>query len=145
MKVILLRDVAKIGKKGAVVEVPSGYAQNQLIPKGQAKPATSENLKAVLHQQNTVAAATEAIMGKFIDIKHKLQEAGPLMIRGQKSDHGHLFAALKPVVIVATAAESGITLDPSWLHISGPIKTTGEHEFELRYKDQKFSFIINVE
>lgn len=145
MKVILLRDVAKIGKKGAVVEVPSGYAQNQLIPKGQAKPATPENLKAVEHLQTRAAAATEAIMSKFIETKHKLQESGPLMIKGQKSDHGHLFAALKPAAIVAAATDSGITLDPSWLYIPSPIKTTGESSIELRYKDQKFSFIINVE
>ena len=39
MKVILLQDVAKIGRRSEVVEVPDGYAQNKLIPKGMAQPA----------------------------------------------------------------------------------------------------------
>ena len=40
MKVILLRDVAKLGRRFAVVEVPDGFALNQLIPKGMAEAAS---------------------------------------------------------------------------------------------------------
>ena len=45
MKVILLRDVARLGRKGTVADVPTGYAMNQLIPSKSAAPATPENLK----------------------------------------------------------------------------------------------------
>lgn len=143
MKVILLRDVAKIGRKGAVVEVPSGYAQNQLIPKGQAKPATPENLKAVERGHTVAAAANQAAIERFIEAKHQLQNTA-LVIDGQKSDHGHLFAAIKPVVIVSAANNANISLEENWLYIPSPIKTTGEHQLELRYKDQKASFKINI-
>lgn len=144
MKVILLRDVAKIGRKGAVVEVPSGYAQNQLIPKGQAKPATPENLKAAEQGSAAIINADQALMQKFIEAKHQLQ-ASTLTIGGQKSDKGHLFAAIKPAAIVSTAKANGITLNESWIRINSPIKTTGEHEIVMEHKDQKASFIINIE
>ena len=44
MKVILLQDVDKIGKKYEVKDVAAGHARNFLIPKGLAKPATEEAL-----------------------------------------------------------------------------------------------------
>ena len=56
MKVILLQDVAKIGRRFDIVEVPSGYGMNKLIPQGMAKPATPENVKAI----NAQSAKTEA-------------------------------------------------------------------------------------
>jgi ribosomal protein L9 len=47
MKVILLRDVAKIGKRFAIVDVPDGYALNKLIPSKDAEPATTNNIKRI--------------------------------------------------------------------------------------------------
>lgn len=144
MKVVLMQDVAKIGRKHAVVEVPAGYAQNQLIPKGLAKPATPENLKAVNQINANAAAANEASLKAFIDTKHQLQEA-PVTIRGQKSDNGHLFAALKPALIVAAAAEQGIKLEPTWINLDQPIKTAGPHEIKMSHQNQQASFTINIE
>ena len=45
MKVILLSDVSKVGKKGAIVEVADGYARNFLIRNRLAVQATAKSLK----------------------------------------------------------------------------------------------------
>ena len=45
MKVILLSDVKKLGKKGDIVETAEGYGRNYLIPKNLAKEATAANMK----------------------------------------------------------------------------------------------------
>ncbi|MDM7320213.1 MAG: 50S ribosomal protein L9, partial [Fervidobacterium sp.] len=45
MKIVLMQDVPKLGKKGQIVNVSDGYARNFLIPKGLAKEATPEVIK----------------------------------------------------------------------------------------------------
>ncbi len=49
MKVILLDDVQKLGRRGEVRDVSDGYARNFLIPKKLALSATAGNLKNLDH------------------------------------------------------------------------------------------------
>lgn len=144
MKVILLQDVAKIGRKHAVVDVPAGYAQNQLIPKGRAKPATPANLKAAERLTAERHANESAAETKFFAAKQAL-EGKTVVVRGLKSDRGHLFAAVKPEAIIAAAKEDGIDIVPAMLALPGVIKTTGEHEAELAHGRHRFSFKVIVE
>ena len=44
MKIILLKDVKTLGKKGEVINASDGYARNYLIPKGFAEEANKTNL-----------------------------------------------------------------------------------------------------
>lgn len=68
MKVILLSDVKKLGKKGEIVNVADGFARNSLIPKNLAVEATKRSLE-VLDEQNQHA--------KEMDDQH-VQEATQL-------------------------------------------------------------------
>jgi large subunit ribosomal protein L9 len=47
MKVVLLENLDKGGKKGEVIVVADGYAINHLIPRKLAKVATPEALKEI--------------------------------------------------------------------------------------------------
>lgn len=59
MKVILLKDVAKVGKKGEIKEVADGYARNFLIARGLAIQESSGS-KKVLDEQNKENARIDA-------------------------------------------------------------------------------------
>ena len=60
MKVILLQDVAKIGRRFEIVEVPNGLAQNKLIPQKLATEATDGNVKRVMARNEKLQAQSAA-------------------------------------------------------------------------------------
>ena len=65
MKVILLRDVAKLGKRFSITEVPDGFALNKLIPQGYAEAATAENLKRVNERSEKKESARSNELSDF--------------------------------------------------------------------------------
>ena len=60
MKVILLEDVAKVGRRYEVVTVSTGFARNYLLPRGLAQSATPAALKELeKNHQEEVKKAEE--------------------------------------------------------------------------------------
>lgn len=143
MKIILLRDVAKLGKKNEIVNVHDGLAMNKLLPKGDAKPATPENLKAILHIQAGKSAVAGAEETRFFATKSELKDK-TIDVNGLKNDNGHLFAALKTEQIVLSAKEAGVEINQQWIKIVNPIKTTGTHLVGLEYGKHKAEFSVDV-
>jgi len=124
MKVILQRDVAKLGKRSSVVVVPDGYALNKLIPQGLAVPATPANLKrvtatAIAHDAHEQTLETSLMAG----VAHFA--ATPLTITVEANAQGHLFKAIKASDIAAAATAHGHTIPESVMSITKPIKSVG--------------------
>ena len=55
VEVMLMADVKKLGKAGAVVKVAPGYARNMLIPQGLAAPVTEAARKGNMEKPRTDA------------------------------------------------------------------------------------------
>lgn len=130
MKVILLQDVAKIGKRAEVVEVPNGYALNQLIPKGMAQPATKQNRKRVAQLQAKAEQDAAAVAETFTQTVAALQQ-DPLQITAEANEQGHLYQGIGAKEIAAAATARGHALQSEQVTLSAPIKTLGEHTITL--------------
>lgn len=143
MKVILLRDVARLGKRFSVVEVPDGFALNKLIPQGQAQPATPENLKRVQARNKEVAAHQAADEAGLRAALKALAEQ-PVTIMVEANAQGHLFQAVKPEAIARAAAAAGHPIEIGALQIATPIKSLGEHTVGVKAGGVSGSFTINV-
>ncbi|ABR37187.1 MULTISPECIES: 50S ribosomal protein L9 [Clostridium] len=89
MKVILLQDVKKIGKKGDIIEASDGYARNFLFPRKLAQEASDANMhilnnkkenerKQKLAELEAAQKLAEELKGKEIKIKAKTGENGKL-------------------------------------------------------------------
>lgn len=143
MKVILLKDVAKIGRKASVVEVPDGYALNKLIPGKMAEPATPVNLKKIAKLKSDLASSQEADKAHFVELKKVLTEK-VLKIAMDVNEKGHSFKAVSENDILAAAQELGMKFDPATVVIAKPIKELGEHEVQLVLGANKANLTIEV-
>lgn len=93
MKVILLQDVKKLGKKGDVVNTSDGYARNYLFPRNLAQEATDSNLH-VLNAKKDVerrkkTAEIEAAQKLAEELRDKV-----VKIDAKSGDNGKLFGAI---------------------------------------------------
>jgi large subunit ribosomal protein L9 len=131
MKVVLVRDVAKLGKRDGVVTVPDGYALNKLIPQGLALVANPENLKK-LTATASKRAADSADEIKNISAAITYMRAQPLEIVAEANDQNHLFQALKITDIIRELLTQGHVVPPHAISITKPIKSVGVHDILMR-------------
>lgn len=131
MKVILLDDVAKLGRRGEVRDVSDGYARNFLIPKKLALSATAGNLSNLEH----IRKQQDAKAGRIKDDAESLRgriEALTYEERRQASDEGKLFGSVTSQDIVEFLGENGIKLERRRVMLDEPIKALGETPVSIR-------------
>jgi len=144
MKVILLRDVAKLGKRFSVVVVPDGYALNKLIPQGMAQPATPENLKRVEAKTAATAAHSAADEASVAAVIAKLNETS-LSILVDANAQDHLFKAVKASDISEAAAALGYRLPSELITLAEPIKSLGNHLVSITLGSVKGTIAVMVQ
>lgn len=143
MKVILLQEVAKIGRRFDTVEVPNGYAQNKLIPQGQALPATAENAKRVAARRERAAAAAANEEARLAAALAKLAGV-TLSITAKANEQGHLYEALHARDVVAAAADAGATITEAEVQLPEQIKEVGTHAVTLSDRTQEGTVSLTI-
>ncbi|MCA9360599.1 50S ribosomal protein L9 [Candidatus Nomurabacteria bacterium] len=143
MKVILLQDVAKIGRRSQIVEVPDGYARNQLIPKRLAEPASAANTKRIEKMQADVMASIETNKQNFKKAIDTLKDA-LIKIEVDANEKGHTFKAVSADEVVVSAQKAGVNLDAKMINFQSPIKEVGKHTVTLVLDQSKADFKIEV-
>src|SRR3989344_7519593 len=127
MKIILLHDVQKVGKKYDIKNVSDGHALNLLIPKGLAEVATPIALKKVekLKMEDT---AHKKIQEDLLLMNLKAIEGVTLEIKEKANEKGHLFAGVHKAEIIAHMRDDKhINLLEDFIVLEKPIKEVGEH------------------
>jgi large subunit ribosomal protein L9 len=144
MKVILLRDIAKLGKRGEIKEVADGYAINVLVRKGDALMATPQEIAKLRAQEEKKVRERDGAKKAFHNLKMGLG-GSRVEILAKKHDNGHLFAAI-PVVEVLDAifAVTKISLNKDQIEIKSPIKALGEHAVTIRQGGDSFDCKVFV-
>jgi large subunit ribosomal protein L9 len=131
MKVILLDDVTKVGRRGEVREVSDGYARNFLIPKRLALSATAGNLKNLEHIKQQQEAKADRVKADAESLRARI-EALTYEERRQASEEGKLFGSVTAQDIAEFLAARGITVDRKRITLDDPIKALGEFMVSMR-------------
>lgn len=125
MKVILLQDVKKLGKKGEIMEVAEGYARNFLLPQKLAAQATAETLNQLQQQKN---AASDRQKRQLEEARLLAAQLGKIEVKvpAKAGEGGKLFGAITTKDISdAAKAQHGLELDRRKMEIVVPIKNMG--------------------
>jgi large subunit ribosomal protein L9 len=131
VKVILLDDVAKVGRRGEVRDVSDGYARNFLIPKKLALTATAGNLKGLDH----IKRQQEAKAGRIKSDAEALRDRIEVLVyeeRRQASEEGKLFGSVTSQDVVDFLGRQKITVERRRVHLEEPIKGLGESAVTIR-------------
>ena len=146
MKIILLKDIPKLGKKYEVKNASDGHAVNMLIPRGFAIAATPENLRRI-EGEHAKIEGEKKVYEALLTENLKTIEDTVLTITDKANEKGHLFAGLHQDAIAAELArQTRIQLDPSFIQLEHPIKEIGEHIIEVKGegKSAKLKVIIKA-
>jgi large subunit ribosomal protein L9 len=135
MKVLLRRNVSKLGKIGEVVEVKPGYARNYLLPHRLAVQPTKNNLKAV-----------EAEKQKYLEelAKQKSQlEAKAAVVNGKEitlparaNAEGHLYGSIGPAQIVSALAKENIFVEEENVLMDSPIRKLDKYDIKIEWMEE---------
>ncbi|WP_294351939.1 50S ribosomal protein L9 [uncultured Clostridium sp.] len=131
MKVILLQDVKKIGKKGDVINTSDGYARNYLFPRKLAEEATEASLhilnNKIANERKQKLAEIEAAQKVAADLKGK-----EIKITTKTGESGKLFGAITSKDVAALIkTQYNVTVDKKKI-VMDTIKVAGTYEIEVK-------------
>jgi len=129
MKVILLQDTPKIGKKFEIKNVADGFAINFLFPQKLAKLASEQTIKEIEITKKKYESEKELEIKEIKEILDKLKD--PIEIEVKTNEEGKLFAGLdKKEIGEALQEKLGIKINSEILQLDKPIKEIGEHKIK---------------
>ena len=145
MKVVLLRDVKGMGKKGEIKEVADGYAKNFLLKNGYVRIADSSALSENKIQKDAQAYHKQQ---EILEAKRvaKQIEGQNILLKIKCGENGKTFGSVTAKEIADAFEKIGIKLDKKKIEIKEPIKAVGNYNILARiYPEITAKFVVTVE
>ncbi len=144
MEVILREDVEKLGNRGQVVKVASGYARNFLLPNRMAVAATDSNKKIVEQERQAHLRREAKDQSEAADLG-KLLESVSITIAQKAGENDQLFGSVTAKDIAEAIEKQGYTIERRKIQLDEPIKTLGDHTVPVRlHRDVTTNITVHV-
>ena len=147
MRVILLKDVQKVGEKYEVKEVADGFARNFLIPKGLAKKVTPQTLKWLEVKKEMELKKIEEDLEKAQE-KASVIDGYELVIPVKVGEKGQFFSSVNKGKIFEKLKEAGFRIEESQIELKNPIRELGEFPIKIKFDhnlESKIRIIVTEE
>lgn len=147
MKVILLQDVKKVGKKGETVTVSDGYGTNYLIPRGLAVGSTPNAQKALAKTNAEESARQKKLKEEAEALKVRLSNIN-VEFKGKVGSDGRMFGTISTKQIEEGLKEQwGIEIDRRKFIDKYPVNAIGYTRLKIElYKGEagEVDGVVNV-
>lgn len=131
MKVLLLKDIHKLGRAGDLKKVADGYGRNYLLPQGLAALANPSMLKQTERIRETATIERERLNTELGDVAGSLSDL-KLYFPVKAGETGKLYGSITTAMIAdSIEMETEAVIDRNQIDTQ-PIKMLGVHEVPVR-------------
>jgi len=130
MRIILLKDVPDLGKKGDIKDVSDGYGRNFLIRNKLVEILTPQVARKLEIEREKEERTTATLKSQTLALKEKIEKL-KLVLKTKIGKSGQIFGSVTPTKILAELEKNGIKLEKDQL-LSKSIKTLGESKIKIK-------------
>ncbi|MDP2922898.1 MAG: 50S ribosomal protein L9 [Candidatus Omnitrophota bacterium] len=131
MKVVLIKNVEKLGKEGDIIEVKDGYARNFLIPTGVALRAIKGSFHEIEEMKKRKVKSEEKGKKEAIALKEKIEEIS-ITLTTEVKEGEEIYGSISEPQILRALKEEGFELDKGKLTLDEPIKKLGVYNLKVK-------------
>ena len=144
MKVILLKDVKKQGKKDDIIEVSDGYGMNYLIKNGLAVAATKTSTKILSNELDKRKQEEEEFVKKMQEMRDKIIREN-ITFKVKTGAMDKVFGNVSSKQIAEYLNKMGAKVDKKQIQIDAPLDTLGVHNVTVElHKKVRFNIRVNL-
>ena len=144
MKVILLKDVKKQGKKDDIIEVSDGYAMNYLIKNGLAVAATKTSTKILSNELDKRKQEEEELIKEMQAMRDKIIREN-ITFKVKTGAMDKVFGNVSSKQIAESLNKMGYKVDKKQIQIDAPLDTLGVHNVTVElHKKVRFNIRVNL-
>ena len=145
MKVILLKDIPKLGEEGDVVGVKDGYGRNYLIPQGLAILATKSAIK---NNEELKRQASRKLVQKREEQQRLAGELSntEVVVEVKVGAENRIFGTVTPTQVADQLKQQGFEIDRRTIEITEDIKVLGVYTADVRLSAEAIGHVkVRVE
>jgi large subunit ribosomal protein L9 len=131
MKLLLQRNIEKLGNIGDIVEVAAGYGRNYLLPQGFAVEVTADNVNRFEGMRRRLIALEQETKEKFEVLAKEVEKTSCTVVTNA-SEEGHLYGSVNARDIAIQFAAEDIEIEPKSILLTEPIKELGIYMVRIR-------------
>ncbi len=144
MKVILLKDVKKQGKKDDIIEVSDGYGMNYLIKNGLAVAATKTSTKILSNELDKRKQEEEELVKEMQEMRDKIIREN-ITFKVKTGAMDKVFGNVSSKQIAEYLNKMGYKVDKKQIQIDAPLDTLGVHNVTIElHKKVRFNIRVNL-
>jgi large subunit ribosomal protein L9 len=142
--VLLREDVDNLGARGEIVKVKAGFARNFLLPRKLAVEATPGNVRQI-EAERAALLKREARERATAEAQSALMQNLQLTFERKVGEHGLLYGSVTAMHIADALKEKGYEVDRRRVHLSEPLKETGDYTVTVRlHRDVNVEIPVTV-